>query len=94
MINRQTYSFLLTEFLMLTPACIGFVVEKKKFSETTKTIELNFKHTHWKQSMKHLNLTIFYYCFLIMFNGYLLGNVLEINGFRKLATDYTMLNDE
>lgn len=29
-----------------------------------------------------------------MFNGYLLGNVLEINGFRKLATDYTMLNDE
>lgn len=48
---------------MLTPACIGFVVKKKKFSETTKTIELNFKHTHWKQSMKHLNLTIFIIAF-------------------------------
>ncbi|MDR2122949.1 MAG: CPBP family intramembrane metalloprotease [Flavobacteriaceae bacterium] len=83
---------LFSVLLMTTPAFTAFLVERKKFSEITKKFQLNFKTINWKQTFKYLLITNLLLPVLVIFYGYVLGNVLEINVFGKLPTDYTQLH--
>lgn len=85
---------LFTLLLMITPALVAFIVEKKKFLVTSEKFQLNFKNINWKQTIKYLLITNLLLPVLVMIYGYLLGNVLEIEPFGKLITSYRQLSPE
>lgn len=88
------FLLLLYVLLMLTPSIATFIVEKKKFLEITEKFQLNFKNINWKQTFKYLLITNLFIPILVMAYGYLLGNVLEIEVFGRLVTNYTQLDSE
>ena len=85
---------LFTLLLMITPALVAFKVEKRKFLVTSEKFQLNFKNINWKQTFKYLLITNLLLPVLVMFYGYLFGNVLEIEPFGKLITSYRQLSPE